>query len=361
VAKRIKRSGTTKHPSGLTTRSARIERARPFKWAWDQRVLLSYLNLLIGEEGIGKGNLVAWLGARITRGDLPGDLEGEPRRVALVGDEDSWDNIWVPRFTAAGADETLLTQITSGLNGVLDVRTDADALGRYIKAEGVGLVYLDQLLDNLGVTDNWKDKQVRDALNPLIRVAQETEAALLASMHPNKRGGSFRDRISGTPAFNALSRSSLFAMQHPDDPGRKVVVRGKGNYTVEPDAFEFRISEEVMHLKRPARRITTSKITDLRETALRRDELLAADGADRRRSDSKAGDARALLSGLFADGNSRPASEVLELCAEHGIPERVARSALAELGLTSQKVGYQGAWHWGPPRPKRTVRRSKRS
>ena len=233
----VKRGRSEPAASGLVIRTADLSRTRPFRWAWDQRVLLGYFNLIIGEEGIGKGNLAAWIAARITRGELPGDLLGRGRRVAFIGDEDSWDHIWTPRLHAAGADLGRISYIEAGSNGALNVRSDADALRDYIKRGRIALVFFDQLLDNLGVADSWKDKEVRDVLAPLRTVARATEAAMLASMHPNKRGGSFRDRISGTPAFNALSRSSLLAMPHPDEQGRCVVVRGKGNYSMEPDAF----------------------------------------------------------------------------------------------------------------------------
>jgi hypothetical protein len=93
MTKKVTRNDVIKHASGLTVRKARLENARPFRWAWNQRVLLGYLNLQVGEEGIGKGNLTAWQAARITRGELQGDLRETPRRVAFIGDEDSWDNI----------------------------------------------------------------------------------------------------------------------------------------------------------------------------------------------------------------------------------------------------------------------------
>lgn len=243
MAKRVKQSAVLRHASGLTTRNADLSRSQPFRWAWHERVLLGYLNLQIGEEGVGKGNLTAWQAARITRGELPGNLKGTPERVVFVGDEDAWDHIWVPRLEAAGADLSRVEYIEAGpKGGALDVRTDADALRAYIEDVGVRFVYFDQLLDNLGVqTDSWKDKQVRDALAPLRGIAQATDCAMLASMHPNKREGTFRDMVSGTPAFNALSRSSLLVARHPHEDGRVVVVRAKGNYSAEPPAFEFRI------------------------------------------------------------------------------------------------------------------------
>lgn len=350
MAPRITRNGgNIEDESGLTIRKANIERARPFQWAWEQRILLSYLNLLIGEEGIGKGNLVAWIAAGITRGALPGNLRG-PRKVVIIGDEDSFDHIWTPRLTVAQADIGMVEHIVAGTDGTFDVHGDADALRRYIERERIALVYFDQLLDNLGFTDSWKDKQVRDALAPLRAVAQRTKVAILASMHPNKRAGSFRDRISGTPAFNALSRSSLLAARHPSEPDRTVLVRGKGNYSAEPAAFEFRIEQQELTLGKGKKRrtVTTSRITDIRETDLRRDALLE-ETSSRRREESKAGIARRLLSEMFADGKERPAGQVQnELLDRHGLPARTVSDAATALGFKKHQEGFPAEWYWSP-------------
>jgi AAA domain len=350
MARTVTRNGgNVNDESGLTIRKANIDRAHPFQWAWEQRILLSYLNLLIGEEGVGKGNLVAWIAANITRGALPGNLH-HPRKVVIIGDEDSFDHIWVPRLKVADADLNLVEHIVAGSDGVLDVKEDAEALRKYIERERTALVYFDQLLDNLGFTDSWKDKQVRDALAPLRAVAQRTKVAILASMHPNKRGGSFRDRISGTPAFNALSRSSLLAASHPNDPGRTVLVRGKGNYSAEPPAFEFRIEPQELTLGqgKKQRIVKTSRITDVRETELRRDELLE-DRSSRRREESRAGQARRLLRDMFADGKERPAAEVQNaLHSEHGLKARTVSDAATELGFKKRQQGFPAEWYWRP-------------
>ena len=49
----------------------------------------------------------------------------------------------------------------------LDVRNDADKLEDRSAPSVLALVYFDQLLDNLGVTDSFRDKEVRDALAPM--------------------------------------------------------------------------------------------------------------------------------------------------------------------------------------------------
>jgi hypothetical protein len=340
----------TEHKSGLVYRDALLGRARPFKWAWDQRVLLNYMNLLVGVEGIGKGNLIAWILARVTSGELPGDLRGTPRPVAIVGDEDSFNNVWVPRLHVAGANLKLVKYIEEGTTGTLDITKDADAIGEFVEDFEIAVVYFDQLLDNLGYTDNWKDKQVRGALAPLKRVASDRDVAILATLHPNKRGGSFRDMISGTPAFNALSRSSLLVAPHPNEPGRRVVVRPKGNYNAPPPAFEFTIDDATFPLGkgRNRRTISTSKITSVRETALTTEEVLGV--RNRLREDSKAGLARGFLARLFEDRQPRLVEDVVEAGEKLGLDWKTLTEAATALRFTkTQERKFQGKGIWAPP------------
>lgn len=236
-------NGTGRH-DGLTIRPADLSRAQPPRWAWHQRVVLGYLNLLLGNEGVGKGTLVAWLIARLTRGDLPGDLRGRPVGVGVLGDEDSFDDVWTPRLHAANADLARVVQIERPDGGFVNVSEDREKLAGVVAEKQLGLLFFDQLLDNLGVgVDDWRQKPVRDALQPLRALARELDIAALGSLHPNKRADSFRQLVSGAPAFNSVSRSSLLLAQHPDDETLRVLVRGKGNLSQAPEAIEFQIAE----------------------------------------------------------------------------------------------------------------------
>ena len=237
---------TTARPSaiGLPVRAADLGRVRPIRWLWKHRLPIGYLSLLLGAEGVGKGTLGAWLIARITRGELPGDLDSNPARVLLVGDEDAFDSVVVPRLYAAGADLDLVATLAEEDGGdYLDVARDAERLRALVTEHRYKLVYLDSLLDMLGVdVDDWRSKAVRDALRPLRRVARDVEVTMLGSLHPNKgQRGSFRDLVSGSHAFNASSRSSLLLAPHPEDEDRRILVRGKGNLSAAPPAFEFSI------------------------------------------------------------------------------------------------------------------------
>ena len=178
--------------SKLKLRGVDLARVRPVRWAWPRRWPIGYLALLIGAEGVGKGTLISHLVAHLTRGTLPGDLEGKPTTVAFIGDEDSFDAVVTPRLHAAGAD---LERVRTTEEGV-DVERDAGALGDLVDDEGIGAVIFDQLLDNLGEgLDDWRAKPIRDALRPLRRVARERDIAVLAALHPT-RG---RRRASWTP------------------------------------------------------------------------------------------------------------------------------------------------------------------
>jgi len=227
----------------LKVRRADLALAKPVRWAWQHRAPIGFLSLLIGAEGSGKGTLMAWAIARWTNGDVPGDLHGEPVRVLIVGDEDTFDSVVVPRLHVAGADLELVDTIHEE-NDLLDLRENAPELRELIAAGDYRVVYFDALLDVLGVdVDDWRSKQVRDALRQLRRAARDLDVCVIGSLHPNKGTRSnFRDLLSGSHAFNAVSRSSLLLAEHPADPSRRLLVRGKGNLSVPPPGFEFTIS-----------------------------------------------------------------------------------------------------------------------
>jgi hypothetical protein len=135
-------------PAGLRTRAVDWQRVRPLRWLWKRRIPIGLPSLLVGEEGMGKGTLAAWLIARATRGELDGDLQGEPIRVLVIGDEDGFEPIWVPRLHAAGADLDMVRTLADG-EYLDDLRARSDDLRKAVQRDEVGLVLLDQVLDHV--------------------------------------------------------------------------------------------------------------------------------------------------------------------------------------------------------------------
>src|SRR5581483_9648222 len=100
--------------SGIRVRGVVPERVRPMGWLWLQRIPLGVPSLLVGEEGVGKGTFTSWLVASTTLGELDGDRFGKPAKVLIIGDEDAFEPVWVPRLFAAGAKLEMLRTLDDG-------------------------------------------------------------------------------------------------------------------------------------------------------------------------------------------------------------------------------------------------------
>ncbi len=127
---------------------------------------------------------------------------------------------------------------------------------------------LDQLLDHVSSGKDgggvYNPKNVRQAMMPLRRVAGERGIAAVGLLHPVKgRPKTFRDLLSGSHQFNAVSRSSLLLGKDPDDEDRRVLVRGKGNHSAAPRSFEFRVGVESFDLA--GHRFEMPVVTDVEE------------------------------------------------------------------------------------------------
>lgn len=227
---------------GLSIRGVDLSTVEPIRWAWQGRLPLGVLSILLGAEGVGKSTLAAWLIARLTRGELPGNLAEQPVRCLTIGDEDSFDAVTVPRLVAAGADFDKVFTISEG-DDLIDLDRDYDQLRKLLQKERFAVVYFDSLVDTLGAdVDDWRAKDVREALRGIRRLAREFDLCVIGSLHPNKgQHATFRGLVSGSHQYNALARSSLLLAEHPDDADRRLLVRGKGNLSKEPPGFEFEI------------------------------------------------------------------------------------------------------------------------
>jgi hypothetical protein len=187
--------------------------------------------------------------------------------VLIVGDEDCFEPIWVPRLCAAGADLTKLRTLEDG-EYLDDLIIAERRLAAAIESDGIGLVLFDQLLDHVpgGVNGEaiYNPKNVRQAMAPLRPVAAERGVAALGLLHPIKGNApSFRQLVAGSHQFNAVSRSSLLLAADPEDESRRVLVRGKGNHSAAPRSFEFKIAADVVELN--GHTFEVPKVVDARE------------------------------------------------------------------------------------------------
>jgi hypothetical protein len=335
------------HPSGLSVQTADLSKSRPPRWAWKDRLPIGYLSLILGIEGIGKSSLAAWVIARLTHGDLPGHLRHRPVNVALIGDEDSFNHVWVPRLHAAGANLGKVKALEAP-SGYIELEDDQEKLATAIDLERVEFVFFDSLIDHLGAEVNdWHAKQVRHALLPLRGIARELGVAVLGSLHPNKRGSTFRELVSGSSAFNAVSRSSLLLAQHPEDENRRCLVRGKGNLSATPPTVEFTI--EGHRFEANGHEFNVPRAIDFKVGDLTVDELIDTSGG-KTAEHSKVAEAVEIIEALLPrDGDWHAAAPIYEACTADEIEKRTVQRAMQRLGLDHRRASTFQApseWRW---------------
>jgi energy-coupling factor transporter ATP-binding protein EcfA2 len=206
---------------------------KPVHWIWKDRIAQGTLALLAGREGIGKSTLAYTIAAQITKGTLEGDHYGKPRGVVIVATEDSWEFTIVPRLVAAKAnlDKVFRADPIDEDEYGLSLPRDVDELSMIAKENGIGMILLDPLMSRVdSKLDSHKDHDVRQALEPLVKMAIASESAVLGLIHVNKSGST--DPLStlmGSRAFSAVARAVLYVAENPENREIKVMSQAKNN------------------------------------------------------------------------------------------------------------------------------------
>lgn len=325
------------------------------------------VSLVAGREGTGKSTFLAWLVAHITRGTLPGAFEGRPRRVLYIATEDSYKHTIVPRLIAAGADMSMVARVEAvteeGQYGTLTLPADTSLLKDAIIEHDVALVCLDPLLSTLdaGINTN-TEHQVRQALDPIARLAQDTGIVFACIVHFNKSGGTdAASLIQNSGAFKNITRCILgFAKNkidgedEEDEPGgapriervMAVVKLSVGNedqpvrtYTLEP--------VEIPTKKGTAE---TTKFGFTGFSDLTMEEVLAAANAKKGRSETP-GDSTdkviAWLRGYLTEkGGSADSSQIKAAAQMEGFAQRTVERLRKVAGVEVTRSGFGGTTTW---------------
>ena len=223
---------------------------RPVRWLWQDRIPLGTLTLIGGREGIGKSLCAYVLTADITRGNLAGTYKGVPRSVIVAATEDSWEHTIVPRLMAAGADLERVYRVDVIAAAVfetgLSLPGDLSKLESESRKVEAAAILLDPLLSRLDVSlDTHKDAEVRQALEPLVRLADRSGLSVLGLIHVNKSISSDPlTTLMASRAFAAVARAVLFVMVDPDDPSVRLLGVAKNNLgRTDLPTLSFRIQQ----------------------------------------------------------------------------------------------------------------------
>ncbi len=352
---RLAGCGTSTRRQLLLTSAATVQ-IRPVHWTWQDRIPAGALTVIPGREGIGKSLALAWLSAQITRGTLPGRFAGQPRAVVYAASEDSWEHTIAPRLHVAGADLDKVLRVEVVHDGTVDALTlpgDCDALAVEIDRHGVALLAADPLLSliHAGI-DTHRDRDLRTALEPLVRMAERTGCAVVGLAHFNKSNNpDALNLITGSRAFSAVARAVIAIARDPEDADGACVLSQAKNNLGRLDLPSLRYVVESVDVPTEEGPAQVGQLVFTGESDRSVADILAdasRGGDSSRRADRD--DAAAWLTDYLTehDGHA-PYAEIAQAARADGIPERTLKRAQSRAGVISKRSGFPATAVWYLP------------
>jgi hypothetical protein len=314
------------------------------------------LHILAGRPGALKTTTALGFAAAVSTGGLwPDQTRAAIGKTVIWSGEDAIDDTLVPRFIAAGGDPHQIAFVSAveedGKKRSFDPASDIADLAQVCADLGhVNLIIIDPIVAvTKTASDSHKNAEARRDLQPLVTLAERTQAAVIGIHHLTKRteGADPVDRVSGSLAFGAGPRVILFsALDHKaaGEP-RGVLMRAKNNLGPSHGGYQFAADTRPLD-RRPeisAQRITWGDYVN--EPA--RDILARLEG---REEQQRSGERKAatFLRIALQDG-PRMAAEVIKEGEAIGLNERALGRALKALGGWSEKPSMKTGWIWELP------------
>jgi hypothetical protein len=303
---------------------------------WLERPLWqrSAFELLAGAKGSGKGTYLAALAARISHAGA---------NVICISSEDSAEIDLKPRLVAAGAaiDRCFCIRQSVQLPDAVDeLRELARAIG------DVGLLSIDPVANHIGNRNSNSEGEVRHAIAPLNKLADDLSCLLIGVRHVGKdRTRGALASILGSTAWVDTPRAVVMVAVDDEDPLVRHIQVVAGNRSLSGSAQAFRIDAvAVAGLAEP---ITLA--VPLGESAKSVEDLVGAkpDGAARVAAELVQS---AILRALETGEKSR--AFIDEVCRDELAvsPNAVYKSGLKPLRdagrIKARKDGLRGAWYW---------------
>ena len=345
---------------GLLIQSFDDIEERETNWLWKNRVITGGLTIITGPVGNTKSLLTIDLATRVSLGSKHPDGSGNcPHgEVLMFGHEDAPNEIIKPRLVAAGADCSHIYFVHGVVGDITkDEAEDAQRLRLENEIEvvrqtlrqmtNVKMLVFDPLPEFVGGDHN-SAAEVRSALMPLAKVAQEFNIAVVAICHQNKKQGlSAVQTIAGSGGFTQVARTVLCVINDPDDDDKtftrqRLMVVAKSNYGGMGEAQGYRLAD------RGNDRVAIEWLLDIMdidaEDVIKRSRMQEDGRHKTDKRDAAVDDLRRMLS-----AGSMPAKAANDQMLKLGHSARQVRNAGDELAIDRKKGAPKEGWIWSLP------------
>ena len=322
-------------------------------WFWKDRLPFGKLTLIDGDPGIGKTTLALDLAARLSRGAyLPCEKYDVPvGNTLILSAEDGVADTIRPRLEVAGADLTRIHFLDSVSTWIGDEKTgrweahqptlpdDIGEIRRHIEERQIRYVIIDPLMAYIsGKVNAHNDQDIRRALAPLSRMAQETGAAVVVLRHLNKmQGTSAIYRGGGSIGIIGAARSALLVARHPEEDHKFVIVRNKCNLSRSCESLCYSLDEVDGY--------DVARVKWLGVVPYKADHLLMPPKQTRQTGD-KEQQALDFYLKVLSDHQEHPSSEIDAMREAAGISQSTANRVRKRMGVKSWQVRTEGALQW---------------
>jgi len=308
-------------------------------------VPLGALTALAGRQGLGKSTLTIKLASLASRGLLAGHLIEEPSMCLFVTEEDALRTTVVPRLRACKADMSKIAFLSVGEEGLLKRLTipdDVGALAERAREVRAKFLVIDPIVSFLreGLSEN-SDQEVRQALSPLAKMAENLDASVLYVRHVSKAEySSILDRVGGSVAWTAAARSVLLFGDDPDDYSGKQRVVAHAKCNIGPLLPSLSCALETVRLNGSGPQVSTSQIVFGGNVDVKAADLL---DSDQTRSEYR--EATDFLLQELAQG-AVETRKLLKGARSLGISDRTLYRAKADLRIRSERDPFGTGWSW---------------
>jgi hypothetical protein len=302
-------------------------KAQPVEWLIDGQLVLGELTIIQGLPKSGKSLVCMHWAAELSKQGI---------KTLISHAEDSPERTLTPRQWAAGAVPEHVLLIPD--EALMELPEGITILRQYIIKEDAKLVFIDAINNWMPSKGVENDRFLRSCLQPLAKLAQELNIAIVASRHFTKDGNNTdaMSRGSGGQAYTAVARQVMQVVggeenSHPEYPDHVLLSTVTGQHIAKATTWAFKRTAIEMPMEEKSAWVPYLKAGV--EVPLSASEILKAVSPLHKTNSRKGNCAAAIIDELNAAGGRMLTGMLREtMIATHQYPPATYERALKALG-----------------------------